>query len=59
MRVASLTPAAVAAGNAMGLPRPRHDRASLKLVSLYLPLRVDKQSEFEGLDVTQHGEALQ
>jgi ammonium transporter, Amt family len=31
----------------------------LKLISFYLPLRVDKQSEIEGLDVTQHGEALQ
>jgi ammonia channel protein AmtB len=24
-----------------------------------VPLRVSKQSEIEGLDVTQHGEALQ
>jgi Amt family ammonium transporter len=31
----------------------------LKIVSAFLPLRVDKQSEIEGLDVTQHGEALQ
>jgi ammonia channel protein AmtB len=31
----------------------------LKAVSAYVPLRVDKQSEIEGLDVTQHGEALQ
>lgn len=31
----------------------------LKVVSAFLPLRVDKQSEIEGLDVTQHGEALQ
>ena len=31
----------------------------LKIVSAFLPLRVDKQSEVEGLDVTQHGEALQ
>jgi Amt family ammonium transporter len=31
----------------------------LKLVAAFLPLRVDKQSEIEGLDVTQHGEALQ
>jgi ammonium transporter, Amt family len=31
----------------------------LKLISAYVPLRVDKQSEIEGLDVTQHGEALQ
>jgi len=33
--------------------------ALLKLVSAFVPLRVDKQSEIEGLDVTQHGEALQ
>ena len=31
----------------------------LKAVSAFVPLRVDKQSEMEGLDVTQHGEALQ
>ena len=31
----------------------------LKAVSAFVPLRVDKQSEIEGLDVTQHGEALQ
>ncbi len=31
----------------------------LKIVSAFVPLRVDKQSEIEGLDVTQHGEALQ
>jgi ammonium transporter, Amt family len=31
----------------------------LKLVSAFTTLRVDKQSEMEGLDVTQHGEALQ
>jgi len=30
-----------------------------KAVSAFTPLRVDKQSEMEGLDVTQHGEALQ
>ena len=30
-----------------------------KIVSAFTPLRVDKQSEMEGLDVTQHGEALQ
>ena len=30
-----------------------------KLVSAITALRVDKQSEMEGLDVTQHGEALQ
>jgi Amt family ammonium transporter len=33
--------------------------ALLKVVAVFLPLRVDKQSEIEGLDVTQHGEALQ
>ena len=31
----------------------------LKAISVFIPLRVDKQSEIEGLDVTQHGEALQ
>jgi Amt family ammonium transporter len=31
----------------------------LKLISLVVPLRVSQQSEIEGLDVTQHGEALQ
>jgi ammonium transporter, Amt family len=31
----------------------------LKAIALFMPLRVDKQSEMEGLDVTQHGEALQ
>ncbi len=31
----------------------------LTAVSAFVPLRVDKQSEIEGLDVTQHGEALQ
>jgi len=31
----------------------------LKAISIFIPLRVDKQSEVEGLDVTQHGEALQ
>jgi ammonium transporter, Amt family len=31
----------------------------LKLISVFTPLRVDRQSEMEGLDVTQHGEALQ
>jgi len=31
----------------------------LKAISIFIPLRVDKQSEMEGLDVTQHGEALQ
>ncbi len=31
----------------------------LKIVSAFLPLRVDRRSEIEGLDVTQHGEALQ
>ena len=31
----------------------------LKLISAFIPLRVDKQSEMEGLDVAQHGEALQ
>jgi ammonium transporter, Amt family len=31
----------------------------LKVIELMVPLRVSKQSEIEGLDVTQHGEALQ
>jgi Amt family ammonium transporter len=31
----------------------------LKVIELMIPLRVTQQSEIEGLDVTQHGEALQ
>jgi ammonium transporter, Amt family len=31
----------------------------LKVISFLLPLRVNQQHEIEGLDVTQHGEALQ
>jgi Amt family ammonium transporter len=31
----------------------------LKLVSAFVPLRVSLQQELEGLDITQHGEALQ
>ena len=31
----------------------------LKVVELMVPLRVTQQHEIEGLDVTQHGEALQ
>jgi Amt family ammonium transporter len=31
----------------------------LKLVGLFTPLRVSAQQELEGLDITQHGEALQ
>jgi Amt family ammonium transporter len=31
----------------------------LKLVSLFVPLRVSKPQELEGLDISQHGEALQ
>jgi Amt family ammonium transporter len=31
----------------------------LKLIDLMTPLRVTKQQEVEGLDITQHGEALQ
>jgi Amt family ammonium transporter len=31
----------------------------LKLVSLFVPLRVSLQQELEGLDISQHGEALQ
>jgi Amt family ammonium transporter len=33
--------------------------ALLKLVSVFVPLRVSKEQEVEGLDITQHGEALQ
>ena len=33
--------------------------ALLKLVGLFAPLRVSKEQEMEGLDITQHGEALQ
>ena len=31
----------------------------LKVIEFMVPLRVHQQSEIEGLDVTQHGEALQ
>ncbi len=31
----------------------------LKVIEFIAPLRVSKQHEIEGLDVTQHGEALQ
>jgi ammonium transporter, Amt family len=31
----------------------------LKVIELVVPLRVSQQNEIEGLDVTQHGEALQ
>jgi Amt family ammonium transporter len=31
----------------------------LKIIALIVPLRVNQQSEIEGLDITQHGEALQ
>jgi ammonium transporter, Amt family len=31
----------------------------LKLVSAFVPLRVSREHELEGLDITQHGEALQ
>jgi ammonium transporter, Amt family len=31
----------------------------LKLVSAFLPLRVSREHELEGLDISQHGEALQ
>jgi Amt family ammonium transporter len=33
--------------------------ALLKLVSAFVPLRVSKEQELEGLDISQHGEALQ
>ena len=31
----------------------------LKLVAVFVPLRVSREQELEGLDITQHGEALQ
>jgi ammonium transporter, Amt family len=31
----------------------------LKLVSVFVPLRVSREHELEGLDLSQHGEALQ
>ena len=31
----------------------------LELVGLFVPLRVSREQELEGLDITQHGEALQ
>jgi len=31
----------------------------LKLVSVFMPLRVSREHELEGLDISQHGEALQ
>ena len=31
----------------------------LKLVGVFVPLRVSLQQELEGLDISQHGEALQ
>jgi Amt family ammonium transporter len=31
----------------------------LKLVGVFAPLRVSPQQELEGLDISQHGEALQ
>ena len=31
----------------------------LKVISFVVPMRVSVQNEIEGLDVTQHGEALQ
>jgi Amt family ammonium transporter len=33
--------------------------ALLKLVSVFVRLRVSLQEELEGLDISQHGEALQ
>ncbi|HEX5844842.1 MAG TPA: hypothetical protein VFY53_00800 [Rhodoplanes sp.] len=29
------------------------------MISAFVPLRVSKQQEIEGLDLSQHGEALQ
>jgi Amt family ammonium transporter len=31
----------------------------LKLVSAFVPLRVSREHQLEGLDISQHGEALQ
>jgi ammonium transporter, Amt family len=31
----------------------------LKIIEFMVPLRVSQQHEIEGLDLTQHGEALQ
>ncbi|TDM67716.1 hypothetical protein CEF01_13310 [Lactobacillus crispatus] len=31
----------------------------LKIVDVMVPLRVSREHELEGLDITQHGEALQ
>ena len=31
----------------------------LKVIAFLVPLRVTQQQEIEGLDITQHGEALQ
>jgi Amt family ammonium transporter len=31
----------------------------LKVIDLFSPLRVSQQNEIEGLDISQHGEALQ
>jgi Amt family ammonium transporter len=31
----------------------------LKLVGVFVPIRVSLQQELEGLDISQHGEALQ
>jgi len=31
----------------------------LKIIEFLVPLRVSQQNEIEGLDLTQHGEALQ
>ena len=32
---------------------------ALRLVGLFVPIRVSMQQELEGLDISQHGEALQ
>jgi Amt family ammonium transporter len=31
----------------------------LKVIAAFVPLRVSKEHEIEGLDLSQHGEALQ
>jgi Amt family ammonium transporter len=33
--------------------------ALLRLVAIFVPLRVSRENELEGLDLSQHGEALQ
>jgi hypothetical protein len=71
MRVASLgcvvtTAAAVTAliaapatARSEGEIDPADTAWMIAAIALFMPLRVDRRSEIEGLDLTQHGEALQ